>query len=149
MAYTNKSKIQNYLWKYLNFLDQYNFLVDEVEITRNRTSRLVSNYGFHIRGCDTGSQERAWIKFIETEEDNIEKLSKLAKNCNDALLEIEGYILKLDNPKEAKVIRSRYIKDLEFQHIADELGYSLHHIYKIHNNALEHLTSIINLDKTS
>lgn len=54
--------------------------------------------------------------------------------------EIRGIIEKVDNPDEQMVLRYRYIHNMTWEQIGDELHADRTTVYRWHNTALRHVT---------
>ena len=57
---------------------------------------------------------------------------------------ISGLIDKLDNPLERSVLRLFYLNDLVALEVAEEIGKSTTSVYRVKQEAIEHLAGIVN-----
>lgn len=66
----------------------------------------------------------------------------------DLQREIMHVIEKVSNEKYQTLLTYRYLSFQEWELIALEMGYSIHHIYKLHNKALDVVSKFIQKDDT-
>ena len=73
-------------------------------------------------------------------------LSDLFEKIDDAIhcsiekcMEIEDAVMNLEDAREARVLRLRYIKFMKWEEIQEEMCYSVKQIQRIHEKAITHL----------
>lgn len=113
----------------------------EEEINHLRGEMGLSVGALGDRVCTSPSADaipNAVIKLQELIADYVIDLSEYVD-------EIQQFICCLDkiDPKQAQALRSRYIKLLMWRQIADDMGYSMQHIYEIRNDALVALYDVM------
>lgn len=54
-------------------------------------------------------------------------------------IEIENVLLEVEDAREAKVLRLRYIKFMKWEEVQEEMCYSIKQIQRIHDKAIRHL----------
>lgn len=103
-------------------------------------------------------RDRVWVKSVNSERGGVSSASPAAcanyeKVCDkivdlkreigvkraelsDARQMLADAFGRLDNPAYSKLLVLRYVERLTFLQIADVLGYSRSHIYRLHNSAV-------------
>ncbi len=126
-----------------DFLRQYKTILIRIKAKKEQIKRLremaeyVSPGGsFGVHGVSTGDKiGEASASIADIENDIKADMKALAKKRK----EIMRVINSVDDSKQKKVLKLRYINCLEFSEIARKMNYSLSMIYKIHENGLENL----------
>lgn len=63
-----------------------------------------------------------------------------AIHCSiEKCMEIEDAVMNLEDAREARVLRLRYIKFMKWEEIQEEMCYSVKQIQRIHEKAITHL----------
>jgi hypothetical protein len=115
--------------------------------TRKKEIELLKQDLIFIRGIDytkdkTGTvqttQEDLICNILEFETDIMHKMKELLKEQ----AKVKSKIFALKNKAQQIVLYKRYILCEDWESIADEMGYSLSHIYKLHGWALKELSKL-------
>ena len=86
--------------------------------------------------------ENNLISVLKLKEDTLRRIERLTEER----MAISGLIDKLDNPLERSVLRLFYLNDLVALEVAEEIGKSTTSVYRVRQEAIEHLASIVNAD---
>ena len=86
--------------------------------------------------------ENNLISILKLKEDTLQRIERLTEER----MAISGLIDKLDNPLERSVLRLFYLNDLVALEVAEEIGKSTTSVYRVRQEAIEHLASIVNAD---
>lgn len=124
------------------WLLRYSELMREIE-RESETARfwrdkanLLSGPRFEITGVKSTHKEGTAdyiVKFL----DLANECERLANDAEKSKDEIVSAINELENPDHRQVLTMRYIDGLEFIEIAQELGYSLDWVWRLHRAALK------------
>lgn len=101
----------------------------EMTTTRVQTSRV-------------NTAENNLISVLKLKEDTLQRIERLTEER----MEISSLIDKLANPLERSVLRFFYLNDLVASEVAEEIGKSTTSVYRVRQEAIEHLASIVNAD---
>ena len=101
----------------------------ELSTTRVQTSRV-------------NTAENNLISVLKLKEDTLQRIERLTEER----MAISGLIDKLANPLERSVLRLFYLNDLDAWEVAEEIGKSKSSIYRVRQEAIEHLAGMINVD---
>ena len=101
----------------------------ELSTTRVQTSRV-------------NTAENNLISVLKLKEDTLQRIERLTEER----MAISGLIDKLANPFERSVLRLFYLNDLDAWEGAEEIGKSKSSIYRVMQEAIEHLAGMINVD---
>ena len=101
----------------------------ELSTTRVQTSRV-------------NTAENNLISVLKLKEDTLQRIERLTEER----MAISGLIDKLANPFERSVLRLFYLNDLDAWEVAEEIGKSKSSIYRVMQEAIEHLAGMINVD---
>ena len=101
----------------------------ELSTTRVQTSRV-------------NTAENNLISVLKLKEDTLQRIERLTEER----MAISGLIDKLANPFERSVLRLFYLNDLDAWEVAEEIGKSKSSIYRVRQEAIEHLAGMINVD---
>ena len=85
------------------------------------------------RGCNQSDMS----EFAARVDEEIEKLEKELLEKIKIYSDIQDKIRKIDDEAEKEVLRLRYIKDVKWEEIAMDMGYSWNGIHKLHSRALK------------
>ena len=99
----------------------------ELSTTRVQTSRV-------------NTAENNLISVLKLKEDTLQRIERLTEER----MEISRLIDKLANPLERSVLRLFYLNDLVALEVAEEIGKSTTTVYKIKQEAIEHLAGMVN-----
>lgn len=93
--------------------------------------------------------------FILKKIDKEKELEEQIETTQNLLIEIETIINEIENPELADLLHYRYIEGLQFETdkyyikrtksnaIADRLGYSPRHVYRMHSEALKEVEKLL------
>ena len=99
----------------------------QLSTTRVQTSRV-------------NAAENDLISVLKLKEDMLQRIERLTEER----IAISGLIDKLDNPLERSVLRLFYLNDLDAWEVAEEIGKSKSSIYRVRQEAIEHLAGMVN-----
>ena len=97
----------------------------ELSTTRVQTSRV-------------NTAENNLISVLKLKEDTLQRIERLTEER----MEISRLIDKLANPFERSVLRLFYLNDLDAWEAAEEIGKSKSSIYRVRQEAIEHLAEV-------
>ncbi|HGQ3314544.1 TPA: DUF1492 domain-containing protein [Streptococcus pneumoniae] len=86
--------------------------------------------------------ENNLISVLKLKEDTLQRIERLTEER----MAISELIDKLANPLERSVLRLFYLNDLVASEVAEEIDRSNTTVYRIKQEAIEHLTGIVNGD---
>ena len=101
----------------------------ELSTTRVQTSRV-------------NTAENNLISVLKLKEDTLQRIERLTEER----MAISGLIDKLANPFERSVLRLFYLNDLDAWEVAEEIGKSKSSIYRVRQEAIEHLAGLVHAD---
>ena len=84
--------------------------------------------------------ENNLISVLKLKEDTLQRIERLTEER----MEISRLIDKLANPLERSVLRFFYLNDLVASEVAEEIGKSTTSVYRVRQEAIEHLAGMIN-----
>ena len=99
----------------------------------------------HAPSKETSSLEVAVCKMVDLKTE----IGNEAIRLVELKKQIGSAIKQLDKPEYQLVLESRYLCGHSWEQIAVEIGFTIHHIYKVHNKALEKIGEILKLDTKS
>ena len=82
--------------------------------------------------------ENNLISVLKLKEDTLQRIERLTEER----MEISRLIDKLANPFERSVLRLFYLNDLDAWEVAEEIGKSKSSIYRVRQEAIEHLAEV-------
>ena len=82
--------------------------------------------------------ENNLISVLKLKEDTLQRIERLTEER----MEISRLIDKLANPLERSVLRFFYLNDLVASEVAEEIGKSTTSVYRVKQEAIEHLTKV-------
>ena len=86
--------------------------------------------------------ENNLISVLKLKEDTLQRIERLTEER----MAISGLIDKLANPFERSVLRLFYLNDLDAWEVAEEIGKSKSLVYRVRQEAIEHLAGVVNAD---
>lgn len=86
--------------------------------------------------------ENNLISVLKLKEDTLQRIERLTEER----MGISDLIDKLANPLERSVLRLFYLNDLDAWEVAEEIGKSKSSIYRVRQEGIEHLASVLNTD---
>lgn len=84
------------------------------------------------------SRENNLISVLKLKEDTLQRIERLTEER----MEISRLIDKLANPLERSVLRFFYLNDLVASEVAEEIGKSTTSVYRVKQEAIEHLAGM-------
>lgn len=84
------------------------------------------------------SRENNLISVLKLKEDTLQRIERLTEER----MEISRLIDKLANPLERSVLRFFYLNDLVASEVAEEIGKSTTSVYRVKQEAIEHLANV-------
>lgn len=82
--------------------------------------------------------ENNLISVLKLKEDTLQRIERLTEER----MEISRLIDKLANPLERSVLRFFYLNDLVASEVAEEIGKSTTSVYRVKQEAIEHLSKV-------
>ena len=82
--------------------------------------------------------ENDLISVLKLKEDTLQRIERLTEER----MEISRLIDKLANPLERSVLRFFYLNDLVASEVAEEIGKSTTSVYRVKQEAIEHLANV-------
>lgn len=82
--------------------------------------------------------ENDLISVLKLKEDTLQRIERLTEER----MEISRLIDKLANPLERSVLRFFYLNDLVASEVAEEIGKSTTSVYRVKQEAIEHLAKV-------
>lgn len=129
-----------------DFLEQARHLDDAInsqvaELTQLRElSMKISSSRMEEHVSHSTPNEAPFAKWVEQIVDKEKEINAEIDKLIAVKLEISRYIDKIDNPQWQCLLRSRYVLCKEWVEVAEELGYGLSSIYRIHKQIIDFLT---------
>lgn len=123
--------------------------IRRIQETIEETRAAAEYPGINLTGMPRSASHR------NTQEDKLVKLATLEEHLLDVILEdkeilydIENTIETLDDENQKEVLFLRYIKGVPFvnyygYNIAEKMGYSERHVYRLHRAGLNEIQKII------
>lgn len=134
-VYEENEKKKEWLSKYKTLLKkQENLLFKIQEI---RASKMFPSY--QMDGMPRASSSSDLSQFAATVDELMEELKYTVDMVDSAKRKIESQIKKMNSERHAEVLKLRYIKMMDWDSIASEIGISYRHVLRIHGEALEML----------
>ena len=84
-------------------------------------------------------QEAPFAKWVERIVDKEKEINEEIDRLVAVKLEISDYIDKIDNPQWQRLLRSRYVLCKEWADVAEEMGYGISSVYRIHKQIMNFL----------
>lgn len=130
---TENEQKKRYLKSYKESIKAVKIITDEIEQLRlDKVSPTVINDGMpHSSNCNDLSAYAAKLDELETQlhKERFKRISIYS----DIIKQIE----EMENETEKNVLRLKYIRCLNWEEVAVEMGYSWQHIHKLHGSALK------------
>ena len=109
--------------------------IQQIDSLRELATSCTAVFSDMPRNPNHGSSkvERCVLKIIEVQEglkDDINELVELKKD-------IMHLVKRVQNPEYQTVLELRYLCFKTWEQIAVDMNYSIHHLYKLHNAALD------------
>ena len=84
--------------------------------------------------------ENNLISVLKLKEDTLQRIERLTEER----MAISSLVDKLANPLERSVLRLFYLNDLDAWEVAEEIGKSKPLVYRVRQEAIEHLAGMVN-----
>ena len=114
-------------------------VAEEIEEEIEELRRLQIQPAIKYSEMPHGTNQRDLSDYIVQEESLINELIKARYERIVKYKEVHGKIEMLKNEEEKRILRLRYIKDMEWEEIRKRVNYSLRRIYQIHGEALKNI----------
>ena len=124
------------------FLEQYLAAEEEIQSQKDHIASLrsiVENTTTHLNftaGCSPSGDA---YRFENTMIDIVEEERKFAQRMGELALiqaSVENLISLVQDPKQKKLLRYKYVEGMKMSEIAEELELSISHIYVLNRKAL-------------
>jgi len=127
--------VKEYLAQAYRLDQRINSKLDQVESLNELTTKCTSTLTGMPRNPNRGTSTMA---------DAVGKIVDLQAEINrdiDALVDLKrdivALIKRVNNTEYQTILEKRYLCFMTWEQIAVDLSYSIHHLYKLHNSALE------------
>ena len=118
----------------------------------SKIEQVASLRELSLKATSTLSDMPKGTRNIHSKENLIAKMIDLESEINadiDELVELKrtlvSVIKAVENPEQQTILEQRYLCFKPWEQIAVNMGYSLHHLYKIHKLALEKCAETLNM----
>lgn len=145
---TREEKIV-FLSRYKEIDDEVNRLCEELSVWRARVTKITPTYSSVPKGGQQEDKLQLAVEKIMELEDQIDAEIDRLQDTKQAILKA---IHSVGDVGQRKVLALRYLdkrKRLTWERIAEEMGYDLRQVYRIHNSAIDamecHAQSMISL----
>ena len=91
-----------------------------------------------VQTSRVNTAENNLISVLKLKEDTLQRIERLTEER----MAISGLIDKLDDPLERSVLRLFYLNDLDAWEVAEEIGKSKSLVYRVRQEAIEHLAEV-------
>ena len=91
-----------------------------------------------VQASRENKTENNLISVLKLKEDTLQRIERLTEER----MEISRLIDKLANPLERSVLRFFYLNDLVASEVAEEIGKSTTSVYRVKQEAIEHLSKV-------
>ena len=91
-----------------------------------------------VQASRENKTENNLISVLKLKEDTLQRIERLTEER----MEISRLIDKLANPLERSVLRFFYLNDLVASEVAEEIGKSTTSVYRVKQEAIEHLAKV-------
>ena len=91
-----------------------------------------------VQASRGNTAENNLISVLKLKEDTLQRIERLTEER----MEISRLIDKLANPLERSVLRFFYLNDLVASEVAEEIGKSTTSVYRVKQEAIEHLSKV-------
>lgn len=121
------------------YLDmQINSKIEQVRTLNELATKVTTVYSDmpHSPNRNTGRMEETIAKIIDLESEIDRDIDALV----DLKQEVKTAISKIEDEKCRVLLELRYINQKSWEEIANQLGYDLRYIHKIHGRALQKIT---------
>lgn len=131
---------KEYLREYRRVTRRVNQIDEEIQRLRaERDSITVKADGMPSGSGISDRVARLAVKIADKETEYIARREELLQMRT----EVVETILAVADDKQSQLLYLRYIKGMKWEEIADEMGYYLRHIHRIHGHALPAVQKII------
>lgn len=133
---TREEKIE-FLSRYKEIDGEINRLCEELSVWRARATKITPTYSDMPKG---GQQEDKLQSAIEKIMELEEQIDAEIDRLQDAKRAILKTIRSIGDVRQRKVLALRYLdkrQRLTWERIAEEMGYDLRQVFRIHNSAID------------
>ena len=131
----NEAKKQ-FLRKYQSLLRKEKHLEQEIESIRSRYTGQAITYSDMPHGTD----QRDLSDFAAEVDDLLRDLEATRWEAVHQYHLIASSIMDMEDDTEQELMRLKYLHDMTWEEIAVEMHYTVRWIYKLHGDALAHIT---------
>lgn len=125
------------------YLDGYRFAVKKEKHILDRIQEMRINEMFPSvsnDGMPKGSDQRDLSDYAVQIDELMDELKEAESEVDCSRRRIEAVIKKLDEPKERRFIKLKYIELKDCKYIADDLGISYRHATRLHGSILQNIS---------
>lgn len=134
----NNEEKKSYLKGYQNACLRVLNLQEQLEELQEAAKSIESRQLSHMPKAKNKKRDLSDLLVkIETLE---EKIDDAIHHSIEKCMEIEDAVMNMEDAREAKVLRLRYIKFMKWEEMQDEMCYSVKQIQRIHEKAITHLS---------
>ena len=118
--------------------------IKELKETAQKALEEATNTASNISDerVQTSIENNTEKKFIRVVHYSLETINKI-EELYDVKMEIQQAIYKVDNHTYRTLLLARYINFKTWEQIAEDMGYEVRQIHRIHGNALVNLKDVI------
>ena len=140
----SKKTAREYLTKAYRIDHRINSKLEQLESLNALATRATSTLNGMPRNPNraTSTMEDIIAKIIDLQEEINHDIDYLV----DLKREIMTFIKSIENTEYQTLLEKRYLCFLTWEKIAVDMCYSIHHLYKMHNAALDVCSKILNQD---
>lgn len=117
-------------------------IIFELEVLESGIIKKPTLSHSRVQTSRENKTENNLISVLKLKEDTLQRIERLTEER----MAISELIDKLANPLERSVLRLFYLNDLVASEVAEEIDRSNTTVYRIKQEAIEHLTGIVNGD---
>ena len=113
-------------------------LQNQIKGLDTQIQHITPSYGAQPRGGKSADNADKILKLVELKKE----YERRNDNIADKQIKIEAVLNHLDDPVERAVLRSRYIDNMSWSRVSDEIRYSMSRMFDIHKSALKNFEKI-------
>ncbi len=137
-------KAREYLAQAYRLDQRINSKLDQVQSLSELATKVTSTLTCMPRNPNsaTSAMADAIVKFVDLQEEINHDIDRLI----DLKRDIVALVKSVDNMEFQTLLEKRYLCYMSWEQIAVDMNYSIHHLYKMHNLALDICDGILNYD---